>query len=187
MVNVRLVYHLESKNILKNNQSGFRKGRSTIDHLVRLESEIQKAKANNQFLLAVFLDIEKAFDLVWRVGLLHKIKNYQIQGRIFNFIQDFLKDRKIQVKVNDDKSDIFYIQNGVPQGSVISPTLFNIMIDDLCNQIHDKGQLSQFADDSAIWYRGHEISILQKKCNGPLITLPTGLENGDSKSRKQKQ
>ena len=123
MVNVRLVYLIESENLIKNNQSGFRKGRSTLDHLVRLETEIKKAQARKQFLLAIFLDIEKAFDLVWRFGLLHKLKKYGINGRIFNFIQDFLQDRKIQVKVNEEKSELFDLPNGIPQGSVISPTL----------------------------------------------------------------
>lgn len=163
MVNERLKYIIEKNNIIKDNQSGFRKGRSTIDHLIRLETEIQKAKARNQYLLAVFLDIEKAFDLVWRKGLLYKIKQFGISGNMFNFISDFLQDRKIQVKVNNETSDERELQNGTPQGSVISPTLFNILIDDLVYQAEKSAKTSQFADDSAMWHRGHNLKILRNK------------------------
>ncbi|CAG2219025.1 unnamed protein product [Mytilus edulis] len=76
MVNVRLKHLLTEKNIINETQSGFREGRSTLDHLLRLETDIKKAKVRKQFLLAIFLDIEKAFDLVWRFGLLKKCKDY---------------------------------------------------------------------------------------------------------------
>ena len=82
---------------------------------------------------------------------------------MFNFIKDFLQDRKIQIKVNQETSELYDLPNGIPQGSVISPTLFNIMIDDLAGQAQKAAKMSQFADDSAMWYRGNDLHVLQKK------------------------
>ncbi|KAK3103174.1 hypothetical protein FSP39_017008 [Pinctada imbricata] len=157
VLNNRLRWYLEKKGIIDPAQSGFRSNRSTLDHLVTLETEIKCGIASKQYTGAVFLDISKAFDLVWHEGLIYKTKNYGITGKFLNFIKNFLTDRKIQVKVNENLSDTYDLENGTPQGSVISPTLFNIMVNDLAEVINsgeddaaDTPTLSQFADDNKL-------------------------------------
>ena len=132
MVNSRLLWYLETHNLLSNRQSGFRKGRSTKDHILNLESSINKEST-----LAVFLDIEKAYDMLWRKGIIIKLYNMGIYGRITKWIDNFLTDRKIQVKVNNCLSEERTLDNGVPQGSVISPLLLNIAVDDLSHHVAD--------------------------------------------------
>lgn len=65
IVNSRLLHFLNSRNLLVDEQCGFRKGRQTLDQLVKLASHIQEAIAKKHFLISVFLDIEKAYDMTW--------------------------------------------------------------------------------------------------------------------------
>jgi len=135
MVTDRLVYKLEKKGWFTSVQSGFRRGRSTMDAVTSLDSDIKKAMVNREVLLAVFIDIEKAYDMLWKEGLVIKLYEAGVRGRMINWIQDFLKDRRIQVRVANAFSAGTDIDNGTPQGSVISPVLFNIMINDIFEEI----------------------------------------------------
>ena len=124
MIANRLTSHIENNNLLAPTQSGFRKNRSTLDQIIRLQSAILKAKMENRELLCIFLDLEKAFDLMWTKVVQAQLVKFNIKGRILGWVQDFLKDRKIQVRVGSDLSDVRLLDNGSPQGSVLSPILF---------------------------------------------------------------
>ena len=104
IVTERLVWFLNKNKILNFRQSGFRKHHSTVDHLLHLSDHINKALATKEHTLAVFLDIHKAYDMVWKEGLLYKIHNMGISGNMFNFIKNFLTNRTMQVKVNNTLS-----------------------------------------------------------------------------------
>ena len=157
MVNNRLLKKLEPK--LADTQSGFRKGRSTLDQLVRLVNVIRTSRLRKRKVLAVFMDLEKAFDLMWRSGVILKLTEYGIKGRTLKWIRNFLTDRKIRVKIDDECVDFQEQENGSPQGAVLSPTLFNVIGDSLKQKLHNLlirygVDLSQFADDSAVWKSG---------------------------------
>ena len=111
--------------------------------------------------LAVFIDIEKAYDMLWREGLLFKLSKIGIDGQMFNWIKHFLYDSTFQVKIGDFVSDIFTLQFGTPQGSVISPFLFLIMINDFHLKIKNM-HYALYADDIVIWKMGRNIAHLQK-------------------------
>ena len=161
MITSRLDWFLEINGFINDNQSGFRKSRRTIDHLAYLESSIQMGFANRESTLTVFLDLEKAYDMVWRKGVLIKLQQFGLGGRIIRWIKDFLSDRTIRVKVDGVLSNTKIVENGVPQGSVISPILFNVSVHDLYKHIcHTK--ICQFADDIAIWKTHRNINLLNK-------------------------
>ena len=131
MIANRLTSHIENNNLLAPTQSDFRKNRSTLDQIIRLQSAILKAKMENRELLCIFLDLEKAFDLMWTkgvlAGILAQLVKFNIKGRILGWVQDFLKDRKIQVRVGSDLSDVRLLDNGSPQGSILSPILLTYL------------------------------------------------------------
>jgi potassium voltage-gated channel Eag-related subfamily H protein 8 len=92
MINNRLVWYLENNGIITNFQSGFRKQRSTNDHLVRLETFIKKAFVNKEHLVSIFFDLEKAYDTTWKYGILKDLKDTVLKSRLPLFISRFLND-----------------------------------------------------------------------------------------------
>lgn len=171
MVTDRLVHFLESKGALAEYQSGFRKGRSTMDNVIALDYEIKRAFANKESLISVFLDIEKAYDMLWREGLLVKLSRYGVSGRMFGWIRNFLEERTIQVRVGQVLSDVVSIDNGTPQGSVISPVLFNVMINDMFLDLNQGTGKSLYADDGALWVKGRNIPFITNKMQEELNTV----------------
>ncbi|MGL5733123.1 MAG: RNA-directed DNA polymerase, partial [Metamycoplasmataceae bacterium] len=165
MIISRLNYVIEKKNLICSYQSGFRKGRNTMDSIVCLESEIRKAMVNKE----VFFDVEKAYDMLWKEGLLVKLDKMGIKGKMYNWIMDFLINRTIQVRVGTSYSRTYSTDNGTPQGSVCSPVLFNIMISDIFSMIGQGFGKSLYADDGALWKRGRNVvyveSSMQKAVN----------------------
>lgn len=102
-----------------------------MDSVMLLEPEVQKAIINKEAVVALFLDIEKAYDILWREGLVIKLYKIGIRERMLNWIKDFLQSRKIQLRVGGEFSEVLEIDIGTPQDSVISPVLFNVMINDI--------------------------------------------------------
>ena len=91
-------------------------------HLFRLQNSIRNALNNKSAVITIFLDIEKTYDMIWKDGLLFKLLNQmKITGKMYNWIQDFLKNRKFQVRINHTISKKYNFENGTPQGSSISP------------------------------------------------------------------
>ncbi len=78
----RLAYEIESKELFTQYQSGFRKGRTTMDSILFLESEIRKAQINKEVVIGEFVDVGKAYDMIWKEGLLIKMENMGILGRM---------------------------------------------------------------------------------------------------------
>ncbi|GFS72964.1 putative RNA-directed DNA polymerase from transposon BS [Trichonephila clavipes] len=90
IVSAKLMFHLESHNLLSPLQSGFRKSRSTTDNLLRLETSIRKAFVKKQYNISVFFDIKKAYDMSWRYGILRDLYAMDIRGNLPIFIKNFL-------------------------------------------------------------------------------------------------
>ena len=95
----RLGWFLESRNLLNSSQAGFRKGRGCADQIVRLVQDVAASSTQKKMTLGVFLDLEKAFDMVWREGIVNQLFQMGVKGRMLDWIHDFLQDRTIQVKV----------------------------------------------------------------------------------------
>ena len=95
MINHRLTWFLQDNNIITKYQCGFQKGRSTTDHLVRLETYIRQGFVKNQHTVGVFFDLEKAYDTTWKGGIMKDLHEMGLKGRLPLFIDNFLKGLKI--------------------------------------------------------------------------------------------
>ena len=153
MINARLVWYLESNNLISPVQSGFRSERSTNDNLVRLETFIRDAFVKKEHVVAVFFDLEKAYDTTWKYGILRDLHELGVMGRLANFLESFLAERSFQVRVGSTLSDTFRLSQGVPQGSILSTTLFNIKINSIMNCLDPKTDGSLYVDDFCMCYR----------------------------------
>ena len=95
------------------------------------------------------MDFSKAFDKVSHSLLTHKLDHYGIKGKTNRWIQNFLAERKQVVVVEGEKSDYINVESGVPQGSVLEPSLFLFYINDMPEGIRSRVRL--FADDTIMY------------------------------------
>jgi len=121
-----------------------------MDHVVKLNAHINQARMRRRALLACFFDVHRAYDQVWHHRLLEKLITLGINGPMYHFVKSFITDRMMQVRANLATSEIHTLENGVPQGSVIAPLLFTLMLHDI-ETVDTKGAtVTLYADDLAI-------------------------------------
>lgn len=147
IVNRRLYAHLDSQHLLSSFQSGFRRGDSPSLQLFRLTHSMMSAVDSGSVVGAVFYDIRKAFDTVWHAALLRKLSLAGISGSLLSWFSDFLTTRSQQVEVGSQLSSPASPLAGVPQGSVLSPTLFLLFIDSVTSVTSSPSNC--FADDTS--------------------------------------
>jgi hypothetical protein len=128
MIQARLVGFLDKYDIINKYQSGFRNHRSTTDNLLFFTQKALEAFDDNKKVCGVVFDIRKAFDKVWHAGLLFKMNKMNIPKKIGSWIKSFLSNRKFRVKIDDSISNVFQMTTSVPQGSCLSPVLFDIQM-----------------------------------------------------------
>lgn len=171
IVNKRLTYSLEERNLLAPLQNGFRHNRSTTDNLVRLESYIHDSFANDEKVLAVFFDVQKAYEMTWRHLITKKLYEWGFSGNILHFVTNFLKNRSFRVRVGDHTTEPYWLQNGIPQGSVISVTLFLIAFNDIPEFAGSTVEVSLYADDLVMYVGGKNVTTLQRIVQKSLSSL----------------
>lgn len=154
IMNKRLLSFLEKESILSNNQFGFRSGRSTAQAVSGLVETVATHIDSKRKCIGVFLDLAKAFDTVSIPKLLHKMENIGIRGTALKLFSDYLHDRTQRVTLNGMSSRDCRVSFGVPQGSVLGPTLFLIYINTLCGLNLKKCDIFAFADDTALIFHG---------------------------------
>ena len=149
----RLLSVLESRGAITNNQAGFRQNRCTTDQVLRMVQEAtdhfqEKGEGNTS--VSAYFDYAKAYDKVWRAGLLHKMMELEIPYRFIKFVRNFLSGRRTRVDIGGERSSSFRLDEGLPQGSSISPILFIIFINDIDVGLDPRTIASLFADDTSL-------------------------------------
>jgi retron-type reverse transcriptase len=133
---------------------------------------------------AVFLDIEKAFDTTWHSGLLYKLSKFEFSTRLIQLISSFLSQRIFRVSVEGEMSTPRYMQAGVPQGSVLSPTLYNIYVNDppQSQGVH----LALFADDTCLYATDRKEGFIIRKLQRGLSSNEAWCERWNIKINEDK-
>lgn len=154
LINKRLLSFLEKAHVLSSNQFGFRKGISSDDAVTALTDHVAKCLDSKQKCLGIFLDLAKAFDTVSIPILLRQMEKIGIRGQVLDVFRDYLSLRTQRVKIGDCLSSDEEVTFGVPQGSVLGPSLFLIYINGLCDMELINGSIFTYADDTALIFKG---------------------------------
>ena len=161
IIATRLYGFVEHNNLLDREQEGFRRFRGTSQALLCFTRDIVNEFNAKESTLAVMVDFEKAYDSVWRDGLLYKLDEKGIRGRIWIWLNSFLSGRTASCKLKHHEGEQFVSQVGLPQGSVLSPLLFNLFIEDIYENV--SGKKVKFADDGTVWKTGDDIQKMVRE------------------------
>ena len=136
----KIVDLMESNNLFAKEQHGFRAGRSCTTQLLEFMEEVTEAIDRGEKVDVIHLDSAKVFDMVPHKRLLSKLKGYGIKGKIYDWIKDFLSNRKQRVVIHGKFSNCIHVTSGIHQGSVLGPILFLIFINylpDVLKLLHE--------------------------------------------------
>lgn len=157
----RLNFAVEEKNVLPNEQFGFRARHSTVHQVLRIVEFATEGFNVKESTGAVFLDVSKAFDKVWHEGLIHKLSHADIPTGLVRLTGSFLKDRRFRVKLGDTRSSVRTAESGVPQGSTLSPLLFSVFTKDIPRT--EATELALYADDTAVYTRSVDPRLITRR------------------------
>ena len=146
-----------------------------MDHIITLRTLIDKYCKSKKFLYVCFIDFEKCFDTIWRNGMLYKLINRGISGKLYEILKDMYSNVIMSVNLSSGVTDSFVTEIGLKQGCVLSPLLFKIFTDDLPS-IFDN------TCDGCTLYNSDSISCLMYADDLVIISSSkTGLQNGLNK------
>jgi len=163
IVNIRLMKYLETNDFISPIQFGFRRMRSTTDALVRLHSDVLTAFENKEQAVCVLFDMQKAYDTAWRYGILKTLHDWNLRGEIAHYISNFLSYRTFRTKIGQTLSRQFNQNEGVPQGSVLSCTLFMVAINGVVARLPRGVKASLYVDDLMIYSTSNYIPALERR------------------------
>ncbi|GFW95079.1 RNA-directed DNA polymerase from mobile element jockey [Trichonephila clavipes] len=144
----RIIDHCDRNNLIPDFQHGFRKETSTQHQLLRVTNNIINGFNTKSYTVGIFLDVKKAFDRMWHDGLIYKLIKLKFPTYLVKIVHNYLDNRTFNVKINSTSSSIRNIAAGTPQGSILSPALYNIYTSDFPTT--PSVSVCLFADDAAI-------------------------------------
>ena len=160
----RLLSFLLRYNIIYDHQFGSMPGKNTTHAILSLVDYLINSFEDNKLTCGIFLDISKAFDAIHHNILLSKLYKYGIGGNTLNWFMNYLSSRYQFESVNNTSSSFLSIECGVPQGSILGPTLFILYINDL-PRVSTKLKLLLYADDTNILYENTDTKAMIKTIN----------------------
>lgn len=166
----RLISFLDKHIVISPNQYGFRKNLSTELALTDVTNSIYTALNKNNYVMALYVDLKKAFDTVNYDILLHKLEFYGVRGIALTWFRNYLTDRKQFTFVNNVSSTVSCATTGVPQGSILGPVLFLIYINDIENSVVNSN-IKMFADDTNLFFINQNLALLFNHANDQVMEL----------------
>ena len=149
LIKKEILSHLTRNKLISEHQHGFVTKKSCQTNLIETLDDWTSELDEGRVVDAIYLDFEKAFDSVPHKRLIMKLNRHGLSGKLLNWVQSFLTDRRQQVVVGKGVSGWCKVTSGVPQGSVLGPVLFIIYVNDLPGQTVSK--MKMFADDAKLY------------------------------------
>ncbi len=162
-----LVVWLESNFKLPDEQYAYRKGRGVVQALLTMICSVRRGFSEDKCTVAAMIDLHAAFDTIWRKGLIFKLYDMGVRGRMLHYVDSFLTKRKSKLLVNTHEAWTD-TSIGVPQGSIIAPILFICYIAELTSKIPCG---IGFADDITAWVTHVSPDIASKNLEVNLTKL----------------
>ena len=147
--------HFEEERILSVHQHGFRKKHNTETQLLSICQDWHTALLRRVPIDAIFLDFSKAFDRVPHMRLLEKLNQQGVDQQTLTWVEKFLADRTQRTRVDGSLSDEIRVTSGVPQGTVLGPTLFCAYINDIAAHVSKDTRVKMYADDTLVYRSIH--------------------------------
>ena len=166
----RLTGYLCKNNILNSQQFGFQKGRSTSDGILNFVEKVYSELNDRKSVFGVSIDFRKAFDTVCHDVLLRKLERYGVRGCVLSWFRSYLHGRTQSVRIGSMLSAPRVVSCGVPQGSVLGPTLFILYVNDIVNVSND-AHFTLFADDTTLAFSDRDYTSLIERTNLNLSRL----------------
>lgn len=176
LVKNRLEWFIETNNSLSKTQFGFRRGKCTLDSISIFITDIRLAFSNNQSVVAAFLDINSAYDNVVLSILKKKLNTLNVPTLLSKFIINILSERRIHLILDVDNEESRLVWKGLPQGSVLSPILYNLYTYDLEASVGNNVCVLQYADDLLLYCSDRSIENASSSLTSSLILLRKWLE-----------
>jgi len=171
MICRRLTWLAETQFLLPEFQAGFRGSRSCMDNIIALTNRIQWGFMRRIPTTAVFLDIAGAFDNVVPSILIEDLRNLGIPARTCKFMENLLIERRIYSVDNGILQPPLISHKGTPQGSILSPILFNIYLRKISSTLHQDTQILQYADDIVLFSNLPDVAVSRDSINASLESI----------------
>ncbi|XP_024869352.1 uncharacterized protein LOC112453041 [Temnothorax curvispinosus] len=176
LVNERLIWWAEKKKKLHPMQNGFRRGRSCIENLVKITSDIKTALLSEEYVLAAFLDVASAYDNVVFHILKAKLRKMDCPDRIFKFINTWLDEREVKYIINNRETLKRISRCGLPQGAVLSSILYALNTNDITVDVDEDVMELEFADDIVVYRMGLDRKLNRMKIEEAVNITASNLE-----------
>ena len=147
----QMIEYLKDTNYFDKLQSAYKQNHSTITALLNVTDDIYECLENSELVFLVLLDYSKAFDCANHRLIIAKLKAAGFRDDALELVTSYLKDRRQKVITNEGESSWSEVFNGVPQGSVLGPLLFTVLVSDLSDAIK-RGRYHMYADDTQLYY-----------------------------------
>ena len=170
IVNKRVLNFFEKNNLFPQSQHGFRQKRSTFSAVSVMHEKWLKNKESKSHQAVAFLDLSAAFDTLSKDIVCQKLKCFGFDKTSINWFNSYLSDREQRVMIGSTISDPISLKIGSPQGAILSPTIFIILISDM-ELYCPEAQLCGYADDTSVTVEDKKLNIVKDKCESAVKKL----------------